>query len=169
MRKYCLFSLFLLGQSCFALQTVSISDNRTQKITVSAQELSRIFVKDDRIQNVRGLEGAYILTKDAVQGQIYIKPTPPYQATPFNLFISTENGRNFNLFVTATEISGQDIQIKPSTPSKAVEDWEKSSEYSQILIKLITSMINGEDLSGYSIVYPAKKTKTIKYENTSYY
>ena len=169
MRKYGLFAFFLLihffGQSCFALQTVSIADNQTKNITVSAYELSRIFVKDDRIQNVRGLEGAYVLTKDTALGQIYIKPTLLYQVKPFNLFITTEKARNFNLFVTADGIAGQDIEIRPSTPSKEAEVWEKNSDYSQVLIKLITGMINDEVPSGYSIIYPDKKTRAVKYDN----
>ena len=169
MNKYSLF-LFLLGthffgQSCFALQTITIADNQTKNITISAHELSRIFVKDDRIQNVRGLEGAYILTKDTLQGQVYIKPTPPYQTKPFNLFITTEKARNFNLFVSAKGISGQDIELKPSTPSKEAELWEKNSDYSQVLIKLITCMINDDVPSGYSVIYPDKKTKAVKYDN----
>lgn len=170
MHKYNLFLLLLVlpcVQSCLALQTVSIADNQTKNITISAHELSRIFVKDDRIQNVRGLEGAYILTKDVVQGQVYIKPTPPYQTKPFNLFVTTEKARNFNLFITAAGISGQDIELKPTTPSKEAEFWEKNSDYSQVLIKLISSMINDNDEvpSGYSVGYPDKKTKAIKYDD----
>lgn len=165
MRKYYFsllsFLLFelLLDPSCFALQTVSIADNQTKNITVSAHELSRIFVAGDRIQNVRGLEGAYILTKDNAQGQIYVKPTSPYQAKPFNLFITTEQGRNYNLLVTASAVSGQDIELKPSTPGKEAELWEKGTEYSQLLVKLITSMINDEVPSGYLVVYPDRRTK----------
>lgn len=167
MRKYYFFVLFflfelLLEPSCFALQTVSIADNQTRNITVSAHELSRIFVEGDRIQNVRGLEGAYILTKDIVQGQIYIKPTSPYQAKAFNLFITTEQGRNYNLVVTASAVSGQDIELKPSTPGKEVELWEKNTEYSQVLVKLITGMINDEVPSGYLVVYPDRKAKRAK-------
>ena len=171
MRKYNLLLLLLsilpmaLVDRCLALQTVSIADNQTKGITISAHELSRIFVTGDRIQNVRGLEGAYILTKDASQGQVYIKPTPSYQSKPFNLFVTTEKARNFNLFVTATGIPGQDIELKPTTPSREVESWEKNSDYSQILVKLIGSMVNDEVPSGYSVVYPDKKTRTIKYDN----
>lgn len=164
-----LFSLlFLPLQSCIALQTVVIGDNQTKNITISTHELSRIFVKGDRILNVRGVEGAYILTKDAVQGQIFIKPTLPYQTRPFNLFIGTEQGRNYNLFVIATGAPGQDIELKPSTPSKEATLWERTSDYSQVLTKLITSMISGEDSvpTGYSIVYPdKKKNKLVKYDN----
>jgi len=77
-RLLCLFSYFALLamlQNCFALQSITIGDNQTKNVTISANELSRIFVKGDRVLNVRGVEGAYILTKDAVQGQIFIKPT----------------------------------------------------------------------------------------------
>lgn len=160
---FCLLLSLCLTQNSLALQSVSIADNQTKHISVSTHELSRIFVKGDRIQNVRGLEGAYLLTKDEVQGQIFIKPTPPYQAKPFNLFVSTEKGHNFNLLVIATEAPGQDIEIKPSTPNKEAETWEKGSDYSQILVKLIVGMIKDELPPGYSVVYPDKKTKEVNY------
>lgn len=169
MRKCSFFILLSLQiifiESCIALQTIPIADNQTKHITISANELSRIFIKDDRIQSVRGLEGAYILTKDSNQGQIFIKPTPPYQTRPFNLFITTEKSRNFNLCVKASAVSGQDIELKPTTPGKEAENWEKNSDYSQILVKLISGMINDEVPSGYSVVYPDKKPETIKYTN----
>ena len=166
MIRYCLFLFMVIfGQSCFALQTISIADNQTMTINIAANELTRIYVIGDRIQNIRGLEGAYTLVKDTVQGQVYIKPTPPYQSKPFNLFLATEKRRNFNLFIRAASIPGQDIELKPTTPGKEAESWEVNSEYSQILIKLITSMVNGEIPSGYSLIYPDKKTKPIKYGN----
>jgi conjugal transfer pilus assembly protein TraK len=164
---FCLFLFLCLTQNSLALQAVSIADNQTKQITVSAHELSRIFVKGDRIQNVRGLEGAYLLTKDEVQGQIFIKPTPPYQTKPFNLFVSTEKGHNFNLLVIATEALGQDIEIKPTTPNKEAEIWEKGSDYSQILVKLIVGMVKNELPPGYSVVYPDKKTKEVKYDGVT--
>lgn len=156
--------LLLPIQNCLSLQTITIGDNQTKNITVSAHELSRIFVAGDRILNVRGVEGAYILTKDAIQGQIFIKPTPPYQTRPFNLFISTEQGRNYNLFVIAAGVSGQDIELKPNTPSKEAAVWEKNSDYSQAVTQLITSMLQDEAPAGYGTVYPdSKKNKPIKY------
>lgn len=165
MRKSNLFYLLFLlfSQNTVALQSVPIGDNQTKGITISSNELSRIFVKDDRIQNVRGLEGAYLLTKDTIQGQVYVKPTTPYQNKPFNLFVTTEKGRNFNLMVKATSSIGQDIELKPTTPS--LEPWEKNSDYSQVLVRLIGGMINNEAPSGYTIVYPPKKLKAIKYDN----
>lgn len=160
-RYFLLFSL-LIVTNCFALQKISIADDQTKNVTISAYELSRIFVKGDRIQNVRGLEGAYILTKDAAQGQIYIKPTPPYQSKPFNLFITTEQGHNYNLFVMASGLPGQDVELKPNTPSKEAGRWEKNMPYSQALVQLITAMVNGDPPQGYAVLYPAKKTKDVE-------
>jgi conjugal transfer pilus assembly protein TraK len=151
--------------NCFALQTINIADNQTKSITIAADELSRIFVIDDRIQNVRGLEGAYLLTQDTKQGQIFIKPTSAYTNRPFNIFISTEKGRNFNLIIKTKELSGQDIALKSTTPSNEAAKWEEASEYHQTLSKLISSMITGEVPIGYSVVYPTKKIKPIKYTN----
>jgi type-F conjugative transfer system secretin TraK len=168
MSKFLLLLWFIFFlPSCFALQTILIADDQTKRVTISNYELSRIFVKGDRIQNVRGLEGAYILTKDVIQGQIYIKPTPGYQEKPFNLYIATEKGHNFNLVIISKNVLGQDVEIKPITAGREAENWEKGSEYSQILTQLISSMVRDELPSGYSIVYPNAKDKKIKYDDVS--
>lgn len=175
MRKYFLnissyiflFSLLLHPANSSALQSVKIGDNETRNIAVSTHELSRIFVKGDRIVGVRGIEGAYVLSKDQVQGQVFIKPAAYYQTKPFNLFLSTEQGRNYNLFITATNSSGQDIELVPTTPSKKVEAWEKEGEYLQAIIQLMTGMINEEAPTDYSVVEldGKKKVKAINYNN----
>lgn len=156
---------WLLIPNCFALQNINIADNQTKSITIAADELSRIFVIDDRIQNIRGLEGAYLLTQDTKQGQIFIKPTSAYANKLFNIFISTEKGRNFNLIIKAKELVGQDIALKPTTPGGEAANWEEASEYHQTVGKLISKMIIGEAPTGYLVVYPAKKIKPIKYTN----
>lgn len=166
MFKKWLLLLILLGNAAsnaYALISFNVADNQTKKINISANDLTRIYVKDERIQNVRGLEGAYLLIKDAKQGQIYLKPTSPYQRKPFSLFITTEEGHNYNLVVTPYEkLTGQVIELKTNAPNKRVPLWEKNSSYSDILIKLITSMVRDEGLEGYSISI-ADKIKPIKY------
>jgi len=164
MLRYWLLLILFCAHNSLALQLVPIADDQTKNITISAYELSRIFVKGDRIQNARGLEGAYILTKDSGQGQIYVKPTSSYQQKPFNLFLTTEQGHNYNLFITAQGLPGQDIELKPNTPSKEAVSWEKSSAYSQVLVKLITNMVNGDAPEGYAVLDTGKKEKSVRYD-----
>jgi len=164
-KHWFLLFLLLLSSSSFALQTVLIGDDQTRNIDISAYDLTRIFVKGDRIQNVRGLEGAYFLIKDAGQGQVYLKPSLIFQQKPFNLFITTEQGHNYNLFIQAKGVPGQDIELKPTTPSRVATIWEKNSAYSQVLLKLIAAMMNDDPPDGYAVLYPDKKLKPVKYSN----
>jgi type-F conjugative transfer system secretin TraK len=138
-------ALLLVVTSSLALQEVSINDNEMKKLNIASNELSRIFVRGDRIQSVRGLDGAYLLTKDAVSGQIYVKPTGVKK--DFNLYIGTEKGHNYNLLLSALELPGQDIELKGNSSKQEVEAWEQSSPYEQVVLKLVVGMItNSEEL-----------------------
>lgn len=156
MRKLNLIIGTILTLHCFsasAMQVKSIKDNQTALIKVSAKEQSRIFVKGDRISVVRGLDGAYDLKKDDKLGDIYIQPTPYFQHKAFNLFVTTEQGRTFNLLASPLDIPAETIELKPLSPSLALaQHWEKNSPYSQTLMNLINAMVNGENPEGYAVI-----------------
>lgn len=136
-----------------ALQVKSIKDNQTVLAKVSSKELTRIFVKNDRIQSVRGIDGAYQLTKDEAQGAIFVKPTQFYQNKPFNLFISTEQGHSYTLLLTPMDIPAENIELKSLSPSNILaEHWEKNSAYSQIIINLMHAMENNDTPEGYAVI-----------------
>lgn len=169
MRKYgaLLFYLFsissvFLATPSFALQILKAKDNETVSAKITDKGLTRIFVTDDRIQAVRGTDGMYQLTKDENQGAIFIKPTLSYQRTSFNLFLSTENGHSYTLLLHPADIPAQNIELKPQTPSKKrAERWEKNMPYTQLVVTLMTDMVNAKQPDGYAIVN-LEKTKPIK-------
>ena len=138
--------------SVFALQTKDIKDNQTAFFKISMKELTRIFVEGDRIQSVRGLEGNYQLTKNEAHGAIFIKPI---QLKPFNVFLTTEAGHNYTLFLTPIDIPSEVIQLKPLSPVKVrAEQWEKNSPYVDAIIQLITSMANvTKEPEGYAVIH----------------
>lgn len=137
--------------TAFALQVKAMHDNQTSLFKISAKELTRIVVDGDRIQSARGLDGNYQLTKDETQGAIFIKPN---QSRPFNLFLTTEAGHNYTLLLTPIDIPSEVIQIKPLSPIKAkAESWEKNTPYSDAIIQLMKSMVNGESPpDGYAVI-----------------
>jgi conjugal transfer pilus assembly protein TraK len=144
---------FLLVSSSYALQVKAMKDNQSESVKISSKELSRLFVLGDRVQAIRGLNGAYELIKDEKQGAIFIKPTPYYINKPFNLFITTENGHTFNLLLFPLDIPAESIEIKPLSPSVHIaERWEKNAPYVETLIRLITNMVNDQQPEGYSVV-----------------
>src|SRR5574338_1635389 len=108
---------FLGWTGVFALQIKAVKDNMTVPVKISARELSRVFVENDRIQSTRGLNGAYELTKDEKSGSIYVKPTPFYANKAFNLFITIEYGHTYNLLLTPLNIPAENIELKPLSPS----------------------------------------------------
>jgi len=156
MFKTCLYSLLMtsvLISTSFALQVKPVKDNQTVMVKVSAKELSRVFVSGDRILNVRGLDGAYELKRDDNLGEIYVQPTIYYQHKAFNLFITTEKGHTYNLFLTPLDVPAESIEIKPQSPSlKLADRWEKNSPYGQTIIELMGYMSNGDHPEGYAVV-----------------
>ena len=139
-----------------SLYVKSIADNQMVALVISNRELNRIFVANDRILAVRGIDGAYMLTKDENQGEIFIKPTPLYQGRPINLFITTEQGHNYNLLLAATNIPARTIELKPITGSKQAERWERNNNYNELIAGLIAAMVNDRIPDGYSVVVPGK-------------
>ena len=142
----------ILSLPSYAVQVRPAKDNQTISAKISAKELSRIFVTGDRIQATRGINGAYEIIKDDKQGMIFIKPSPYYASRPFNLFITTEIGRTYNLLLVPTDIPAETIEIKPKSPAiKIASKWEKNSPYVDKLIQLINAMVNELEPEGYAV------------------
>lgn len=66
---------------------------------IANQDLTRIAVEDDRILNVFGITGEYVLEADEDQGQIFIRPTENgfssfdgINSKPIHLTLTTEKG-----------------------------------------------------------------------------
>jgi len=145
--------LSIMSHLTYALQVKSIKDNRSVLVKIAAKEQSRIFVYQDRISSVRGLDGAYDLKKDEKLGDIYIQPTAYYQNKAFNLFITTEQGHTYNILATPLNIPSETIELKPISPSHLIASrWEKNSPYSQTIINLINSMANETNPDGYAVI-----------------
>jgi len=152
----------LITTLTYALQMHAINDNQTVLTKISEKQPSRIFVVGDRIVKVHGIEGNYDLNKDENSGEIFIRPI---QHKPFNLFITTELGHNYNLLFEPTDAPAESIELKPLSPSmKKAEHWEKNSPYVQTLINLMQSMTNNEEPEGYAVIdlgeHKAKKLRS---------
>ena len=151
--RYLMVSSLCIVLPAFAEQVKLASDNQVIHAKVSAKELTHIYVDGDRIANIRGLDGAYELKKDEAQGSIFIQPTPAYQQKSFNLFLTTELGHTYPLLLTAVDIPGESIKLKPTNPAKAAaERWEMGSSYEQTLVDLIAIMANGNRPEGYAVI-----------------
>lgn len=165
MRKMAIFFvlMYILSIPAFALQIKEIKDNQTVTANISAKELTRIFVYGDRVQNVRGVQGAYELTKDERLGAVFIKLSPMYSKKPFNLFVTTELGHTYNLLLTPIDIPAETIELKPLSPVMTVaKRWEKNSPYIEKIIQLTSYMVNEIKPEGYAVVdFPKIKQKSL--------
>lgn len=147
------FMLLLLSGTSFAVQIKPVKNNQSVSAKISSSELSRIFVINDRIQATRGINGAYDIIKDEKQGMIFIKPSPYFANRPFNLFVTTEQGRTYNLLLMPMKIPAATIELKPLTPSiKLADHWERNSPYVETLIQLMNGMVNDKQPDGYVVI-----------------
>lgn len=143
----------MMSHLVYAIQIKPVKDNRTVLVNISSKEQSRLFVYNDRISTVRGLDGAYDIKKDEKQGDIYIKPSLYYQHKAFNLFITTEAGHTYNVLATPLDIPAETIELKPLSPSRIIASrWEKNSPFAQTIINLINAMLNETNPDGYAVV-----------------
>src|SRR5439155_24281717 len=81
----------LLGASAHAALIHSLDDLKVIEIPISSQGLTRITVKGDRISNVFGVAGEYVMEADEEQGQVFIRPLEP-ALNPISLTLTTEGG-----------------------------------------------------------------------------
>ena len=136
--------------SCSAVQIKSIQDHHTLQFIISAQELTHILVKGDRILTVRGNEGTYAINLNDSDGTVFIKPTTPYQAQPFSVFITTTQKRTIPLFLTPRQLPSDTIIIQPELKKVALRTavTEKADFYSATLLTLIQAMVQHKSYEG---------------------
>lgn len=159
--------LSLMSLQAYGLDVKTLADNQTALTKISAKEPTKIFVENDRIRKADGPEGAYDkIQYDAKTGEIFVKPSTAYQNKSFSLSIQTEQGHSYVLFMVPIDVPSQVIEIKPKSPVKKVaEHWEKNSAYSQLIIQLISSMMQGENPDGYAVTQGGITDKTTAYGN----
>jgi type-F conjugative transfer system secretin TraK len=153
MHKFIILLLVFISLPTYAFHAVPLKDNETAKLTLSSKSLNRIFVTGDRIVETYGMEGAFKIEKDEQEGSIYLIPASHAKTQSFNLFIKTENGHNYSLYLTPAEIESKTIGIKPLSPAKIqAKRWEMNSPYAHVLLNLINDMAKGKSPEGYESI-----------------
>ena len=107
--------LCLSGAATHAAIVKSLNDHSIIEVSISQNDLTRIAVKDDRILNVFGTSGEYVLESDEEQGQIFIRPTAPI-SKPLHLTLTTEKGHT------------QDLRLLPKNQAPETLLLEKEEE-----------------------------------------
>jgi hypothetical protein len=88
--------LLLLGTATHAALVKPLDSLKVIEVSISREGLTRIAVQEDRILNVFGVTGEYVLEADEDQGQIFIQPALGV-TTPLSLTITTEGGHTQDL------------------------------------------------------------------------
>jgi hypothetical protein len=88
---------FFFGTTIHAAIVKPLDNLKVIEVFIAREGLTRITVKDDRILNVFGVTGEYVLEADEDQGQIFIQPADLGATKPLSLTITTEGGHTQDL------------------------------------------------------------------------
>ena len=92
-----LLTLSFLETSANAAIVRTLDESKSIEISISKQNLTRITVKDDRVANVFGITGEYVLEADEELGQVFIRPIGHETNKPIHLTLTTEKGHTQDL------------------------------------------------------------------------
>lgn len=112
--KSLLLFILLFSSAVHAAQIRTIDEMKTLDISISAQDLTRITTKEDRILNVFGNTGDYVLETEESQGQIFIRPTQQESKKPFSLTLTTEKGRTQDLRLLPKDQPAEALILNPA-------------------------------------------------------
>lgn len=127
-----------------------MDEMKVLELKISKEGLTRISVKSDRIANVYGLSGEFLMEPDEDQGQIFIRPQGPGMTKPFHLTLTTEGGRTQDLRLVPHETTPEAIVLTPqeTLPSHSPMTPQMSREE---IIDLLKACREGSIPSGYHV------------------
>lgn len=93
-----LLTLSFLERSANAAILRTLDESKSIEISISKENLTRITVKDDRVANIFGITGEYVLEADEELGQVFIRPIGlGGTSKPIHLTLTTEKGHTQDL------------------------------------------------------------------------
>lgn len=114
----CLIPVTCFLSAAYGAQLYPLNDLHVIEANISRQGLTRITVKDDRILNVFGITGEYVLETDEEQGQIFIRPMGPGSMNPISLTLTTEMGHTQDLRLAPIDKAPEAIILQDEEASK---------------------------------------------------
>lgn len=98
-------------------QMRNITPDSRVHFKISLHDLNRIEVKNDRIAQVFGKSGAFLVEQDLENGQLYLKPTPQNGRRPLSVTLTTEKGQVQDLLLTPYDVPGETLILKEDQTS----------------------------------------------------
>jgi type-F conjugative transfer system secretin TraK len=148
---FCLmtFVLCCLAFDSHAAQLHSLNDLKVIEVPISNTGLTRITVKEDRISNVFGVAGEYVMEADETQGQVFIRPLEP-ALNPISLTLTTEGGHTQDLRLVPKNQAPEALILKAEQNSN-VEKTQESISRNEIE-DLLYALLEGRIPIGYKSV-----------------
>ena len=159
-KKLLLTLLVLWTPFCLALQTRTVVDNGSTTAQISATQLTKIFVDDDFITDLYVSNSDIQTQIDNETGELFLLPQAQLPEHAFTLMVRTHSGHSYTILAMPVNTPAETIMLLPAgSGSKKAEHWETSSNYQNLLIRLMKSMSEGSQPEGYKIIHLDVKEK----------
>jgi type-F conjugative transfer system secretin TraK len=134
--------LLLAGTTAHAAIIHPLDEKRVLEVPISQGELTRIKVKDDRILQVFGLAGEYVMETDDHQGQIFIRPLEgrpvhvgEHDPRISDALVFRSSSKPINLTITTEAGHTQDLRLIPKDKPPEALILKVDTEIAQELAK----------------------------------
>jgi len=97
---------------------LTITENKRLEASIALDAMNRLAVVNDRIVNIFGDEGTFVVQTDEHTGQVFIKPTAENGDKPLSITLITENGVTQDLTLNPTKLTATTLILKPSQQVK---------------------------------------------------
>lgn len=129
-----------------------LDEMKVLEAPIAQDALTRIKVQDDRILHVFGNAGEYVLETDDYQGQIFIRPTPSFEAVPskaISLTLTTEAGYTQDLRLLPKNQAPEALILQINTDLNQKEKLDSISLFREEVENLTLALQEGRIPLGY--------------------
>jgi len=152
------------GQSLHHPIIVNFADNDQFVLFFSTMDLNRLYLPNDHIVSLNGPPEAFSAHND--DAGIYVALQT---SDPFTLFLSTAEGHHFSILVKPSEkVGGFTYEFHAKSAGVLVAKWEEDNPYSELIMKLMRGMINGEAPAGYGFYDISHHAPKIHFYNVGF-
>ena len=146
--------LMLITSNVYALQLKQLHKDHRLVADISLNSINRIYVEDDRIAQVFGLNEDLVIETDNNTGQIFLRTK---QNKPIDLSVITEKQVTLDLRLLPKDISGETIIIKTNKPTDPAKTRAKTTSYLDQITTLMLAMANNQSITNFTINKVHKK------------
>jgi conjugal transfer pilus assembly protein TraK len=132
---------------------VDVTDGGTVTVQVSARELTRVGMADDRrIARVWGLEDRMSVEADTDGGQVFIRPVQEGKPRPFSFFVRDDQGATYTLVAVPVDMPADAVVLRPR-PDETGNGAARGAAYPYVgrIKSLARDMANGAEPPAYTV------------------